>query len=294
MRLNPDGTIPSKNRLIGFTGTVDLSSVLTLSVADLSIKIDDGDAETQSVDFSGAADEMAVTVAEAVSALTAASFTGMTFSVDSGTGRLKCVAASGTVIQITGDLAAALDFGQGVAHGGQGLEMINVFSDRTISITFPKNVKDKEEIDTEGAKGTVTRMIIGAKLLGLSPVISMKDKDYDVLELVQGGTYDRTNNTYDPPLSTRQESPKFMVEAFSPLYGEGNNKIEDVAGYEKILLRNCIGLEGDVPIEAKSWATYAYNLEATEYTDENGTLMPAYQEATLTESAFEALNVESI
>ena len=37
---------------------------------------------------------------------------------------------TGTEIAVTGPLAAALDFGQGIAHGGNGLEFIKGFNDR--------------------------------------------------------------------------------------------------------------------------------------------------------------------
>lgn len=293
MRNNPDGTLPTKDRLIGFANTADLSAVLTTSEASLSVSVD-GVVQTKDVDFTAALDEEAVTVAEAVTALNAAAFTGFTFSADTGTGRLKAVSSSGSYVQIYGPLAAALDFGQGIQHGGNGLQFIRFFNDEAVSIGLPKSVKEKEEIDLEGANGAVTRMVIGSKLLGMSPVLTLKVKDYDLLELVQGGTYDRVNGTYDPPTSDESEHPVFHLEVFSPIYAEGINKRESVAGYERLLIRSCIGMEGDVPIEAKAWAQYAFNIEATEYTDAAGVKYPAYQEATLTSEAFDALAVETV
>lgn len=293
MRSNPDGTLPTKDRLIGFANTADLSAVLASSKANLSVKVD-GVVQTKEVDFTAASDEEAVTVAEAVTALTAAAFTGFTFSADAATGRLKAVSSTGSYVQVYGPLAAALDFGQGIAFGGNGLEFIRFFNDETVSIGLPKSVKEKEEIDLEGANGNITRMVIGAKLLGLSPVLTLKVKDYELLELVQGGDFDRVANTYDPPNSDESEHPVFWAEIFSPIYSSGVNKREDVAGYEKLLLRSCIGMEGDVPMEAKAWAQYAFNLEATEYEDAAGVKFPAYQEATLSVEAFDALSVETV
>ena len=77
-RLNPDGTVPTASRFLGFLGTVDLTAVLTLDKADMSIKIDNAVADENEVDFTAASDITAVTVAEAVTALTAAAFTGIT------------------------------------------------------------------------------------------------------------------------------------------------------------------------------------------------------------------------
>jgi hypothetical protein len=294
MRCNPDGTMPRATRFVGFANTANLSAGLTLDVGELTIQIDDGTPETNDVDFSAADDITAVTVAEAVTALNTAAFTGITFSQEAGTGRLMGVSATGTYVQVTGELAPLMDFGQGVAHGGQGLVFAKYFNDETIGIELAKNIKEKEEIDLEGAKGTTTRMVIGSKLQGLSPVITLKEKDYDLLEIIQGGVYNRTANTYDPPTSDESEHPQFMIEIFSPIYNEGVNKMENMAGYEKILIRSAIGMEGDVPIAAKAWAQYIFNIDATEYFDENSVKFPSYQEATLTLAAFDLLNVENV
>ena len=291
-RHNGDGTIPTAKRFLGFANTVDLSKVLVSGDADLTIKIDHLPEQTETVTFSG--DPSAVTVAQAITALTAAGFTGITWTADAKTTRLKGASATGEKIQIIGPLAAALDFGQCVKHGGNGLEIISFFDDETISIGLPKDIKDKEEIDIEGAKGTITRMIIGAMLTGLSPVVTSKVKDYYLLEMIQGGRLDRTAGTYDPPLSKESEHPTFYAEIFSAIYSSGSNKLSDVAGYEKLLLRSMVGIEADVPIEAKAWAQYAFNLTATEYTNEDDESFPAYQEGTLTLEQFEALKVKEL
>jgi hypothetical protein len=293
-RHNGDGTIPTARRFLGFANVVDLSGVLTGGDADLTIKIDAGTEMTETVDFSGASDETAITVDEAVTALTASGFSGVTWTKDSKTGRLKGSSPAGSVIQVTGPLAAALDFGQSLKHGGLGLQMFSFFDDQTISIGLPKDIKDKEEIDIEGANGTITRMVIGAMVQGLSPVVTLKQKNYGLLELIQGGKLDRDTGMYDPPLSKESDHPTFYAEIFSPVYSEGSNKLSDVAAYERILLRSMIGMEGDVPIEAKAWAQYAFNLVATEYTDETGVISPAWQEGTVTVEAFDALEVKRI
>jgi len=295
-RSNPDGTVPTATRFVGFANTADLSAVLddTLDTADLTIKIDNGTAQKKTVDLSAADDKTAVTVDEAVTALTAATFTGITWSKEAGTGRLMGTHATGKEIAVTGPLAAALDFGQGIAHGGNGLEFIKGFNDRTMSIGMTKNKKDKEEIDQEGAKGGITRMLISAKLLGQTLAIAMKDKDYEMLELIQGGTFNRTSGRYTPPPSTRLESPLFFIDVFSPIYGEGENKMENMSGYEQIRFLSCTGMEGDVPVEAKAWANYSYDVEASEYTNEDGNKEPAWWEQSMTVETFEGMHVETV
>ena len=302
-RANPDGTVPTAKRFVGFANTADLSAVLDQTLdddeelvftAELTIKIDNGAEQEIEVDFSDAEDKTAVTVNEAVTALNYAAFTGITWSKEDGTGRLMGKHENGTEIAVTGPLAAALDFGQGIAHGGNGLEFIKGFNDLTMSIGMTKNKKDKEEIDQEGAKGGITRMLISAKLLGQTLAIAMKDKDYEMLELIQGGTFDRASGRYTPPPSTRLESPLFFIDVFSPIYGEGENKMENMSGYEQLRFLSCTGMEGDVPVEAKAWANYAYDVEASEYTNEEGKKEPAWWEQSMTVETFEGMHVETV
>jgi len=198
-----------------------------------------------------------------------------------------------SIIQIVGPLASALDFGQGRRHGGD-LRCLSFFNDTTMSITLPKDIIEREEIDIEGANGSQTRMVIGARMQGKSPVITMKEKNYDLLQLVQGGRLNRATGEYDPPMPNEIEHPLFLIETFGPVYGQGANRQDDVKGYERILLRNCMGWEGDVPIEAKKWAQYAYNIAAIEYSDENGVRFPAWQERHLSIAQFDELRVNDI
>ena len=297
-RHNADGTIATAKRFVGFAGTVDLTDVLSASNrADVTIKIDANPAETKSVDFALADDKTKVTVAEAVEALEEADFTGITFSVDSHTGRLKGVSSTGDKVQIYSKLAAALDFGQSAKHGGLGLKIISKFDDQTIDISLAKDIKDKEEITSEGANGTQTRMIIGAMLQGMSPVVALKEKDYDLLELVQGGDLDREKGTYNPPGSHESDHPSFCAEIFSPIYSSGSNKMSDMVGFERIFLRSMNGNETDVPIEAKAWAKYSFALTATDYTefvDGKEVKWPAWEEGTVTVEEFDALKVKQI
>lgn len=291
MRNNADGTTPTPTRLIGFLGTCDLTEIGTDQISSMTVKIDGGSPQTEDVDFGspGVGDIAAVTVAEAITALTAASFTGITWSADSVTGRLKGVSSSGTYVQIYGELAPLLDFGQGITHGGEGLVFVKAFT-KTTSIGLPKNIKAKEEIETESGDGTLTTMVIEAIMKGLNPAIALNEKSYDLLELIQGGTYDRTANTYDPPTSGVTSRPSFWLDIYSPIYSAGTKKREDKAGYERVVVRNCSGVESDVSHEAKAWASYGFDVTAVEYEDENGAVSAAYQESTPTVAQFATLD----
>lgn len=298
MRNNPDGTNPTASNMLGFSGTANLTGVLTSKVADLTVKIDNGTAETKSVDFTAASSESAVTIAEAVTALTTAAFTSLTFS--SGTDKdgnacLKCVASTGTYIQITGELAAALGFGNGINFGGNGLEIFHFTDgDGLVSITMPKDTVDKQQIDVESSTGTVRRMNIGAKLLGVSPVISVYKDDYGVLEAIEGGVWDRTEDTYTPPLATETTHPSLMMEVYAPLVNKDNANLGDEDSYELTTLHNCQGMEGDEDFANKDWKTVTYNITASEYTDSTGVAHPAYDKKRISKTAYEALDIANV
>ena len=291
MRLNPDGTIPVATRFLGFANTVDLSS-LTLGKGMLTLKIDAGAEETKEVDFSAADDDSAVTVAEAVTALNTAAFAGITWSADSATGRLKGAAASGTYIQVYGAVAPLLDFGQSLTHGGLGLKWVKAF-DATKSYTVAKTMLDKEEIDTESADGTINTMVYGARLKGADVEVVLRAEDFDFIEMVEGGEYDRTEDTYDPPGSDQAEHPTFFMEFYGPKYAKGSVKLADLIGYKVLTLRTCQGMSGDDSGTTKAWTEYPFSLNATEYTDEDGNKLPAYQYSNITKAVFEARDVEN-
>ena len=296
-RHNSDNTIASPQRFVGFANTADLSRVLEDDRAPLIIKIDAEPCVTRTVDFSNALDTSRVTVAEAVAALNNADFPRIVFSSDAATGRLKGAVSAGSsaiVIQVVSPLAAALDFGQGIKYNGNGLEWRSYFNNEVVSIGLTKDIQDRETIDTESAKGKVRRMTIPAKTLGKSPVFTMMEKDYFLRELIEGGTLDRETGTYNPPLGGDGGSPSFCVEIFSPMYSKDANTVGDYSGFERIFLRSVTGLEGDVPIEAKSWAQYAYNCTAVGYADEYGEQLPAWEEQSLTIEQFDALRVREL
>ena len=294
MRNNPDGTNPSASRFIGFYGTADLSAVLTTHVADLTIKIDDNAVETKSVDFTAAASESAVTVAEAVTALTASAFTGITWTADTDTGRLKGVSATGQFVQVTGALAAALDFGYGIEFPNNGLEIYTYLSKTgLVDCTMPPDIQDKSTKDVEGSEGNVRRMNIPAKLMGVSPVLSVYQYDKAMRACIEGGTYNRSTGAYTPPLSDVTEYPTFCIIKYDGLYNNDNTKLSDNDSVLVTTVHTCQGLQGE-DTDTNSWKVKTYNITASEYTDASAVRHPAYEELPISKAAFNALGIDTL
>lgn len=299
VRNNPDGTPAKPSRVLGFYGTVDMSSIGTN--ARLGIKFDSGVEQINTVDWSAAIDNTAVTVAEMVTAITNAAFSDITASQDTYTDRLLIVhdtPASIDFLQVFSvdtdpTFASVLDFGDGQTFGGNGIVFFEVF-DCLKTVALPKNIKAKEEIETESGDGTIISVILNAIMKGYTPVLTMTDDDYFIKEVVQGGTWDTVNNRYIPPLSSVTESPLFSIYYYAPLYGKGTNQRGSKAGILMKEMNNVSGLEADKTEETKTLGETAYNCDATEWTDETGVRQTFYTDKIYTTDEFDALDVENI
>jgi hypothetical protein len=300
-RLNPDGTIPVHNRMVGTSGGLDITALH--GTETLILKEDNQSPVDEVVDITSGVfvDPTAATVDELVTALNdAVSSLNITFSKDSTNGRLKAALTSGTAVkvQLYGTLASYLGFGEKVGYtpslNGAGLRIVKGF-DSTKSIGLPKSIKDKEEIENETADGSITSVIINAIVKGLTPVITSAYNDYDLKQIVMGGEYDRDANSYSPPTIDEQATGySFYVEVFSPAYNSGSNLKANYGGVEYILIRKCSGSEGDVSKDSKTWTDFTYNLDAVEYVDVSGTKYPAWSEKILTVSEFESLDILNV
>jgi hypothetical protein len=275
-RCNPDGTPLSPTRVLGFYGTVDLSAYAPHYKAYLGVKINNNAEQYQAVDFSAALDVSAVTVQEMVDAINAAGFTDITASVDTATGRLLIIYTGvGTcnflqVFSVSNDpeFAAELDFGQGQTFNGQGARYFEAF-DNTRTINLPKNIKDTEAIEKEAGDGSFIEVIIPGMVKGYNPVLTIKDDDYEIKQLIQSGEWIPATSIYTPSLTTQTRKPIFGIIMFVPKYGKGSHLKEDEDGYLRKDIFSMTGYEADTMYETKTLQEISYNCRATEYEDEN-------------------------
>lgn len=299
IRSNPDGTPALPSRILGFGGTVDLTSFGTS--AELVAKIDTGAAETKTIDYTAAVDQSAVTVAEMVTAITTAAFTDLTASVDSSTGRLLIVysgSASPEFLQILDGVddgfAAALDFGQGQKYGGPGAKYVTAF-DNVVSIELPQNIKDKEENEQESGDGTYTSIVHESITKGRNPVVTFNDKDFRIMQLIAGGVYDEATNKYTPPTTDQTNKPIFTMNIFHDIYDKGAGQPrEDKKGVERRIEYNCTGNMGDLTLTTKAFRNYVFNVTSGEWRDENGVKQAYETIQNLSIVEYEALDVENL
>jgi len=299
-RANPDGTPATPARNLGFTGTIDSDSApFTTNAVDLTIKIDAGVEETQSIDFvaNAPADTAAVTVAEAVIAINAAGFTDITASVDSGTGRLL-IAYSGAgtpqYLQVYGEGADVFDFGQGQSLGGGnlGTKIIAHFNNAK-GLTDALNLKDAEEVENEAGDGTLVTVWKSPKVKGANLVYTAIDQDNEFTHMIMGGSYNATTGEFIMPTVIQSRMPSITVEAYIPQYDKGFHKEGDTAGYTHKIFPIVAGSRGDEANEANALAEGIYNLTALQY-NFGGTLNGHMSQEDITSEEYDAVDIENL
>jgi hypothetical protein len=297
-RSNPDGTPTTPSRILGFSGTVDLSG-FGGTTAELVIKTDTVE-ETKTIDWTAAVDPAAVTVAEMFGFINTAAFTDITASADSTTGRLLIIysgAESPNFLQVYDGVdlgfAAALDFAQGQTYGGPGVKIVNAY-DNVKTVARPKNIKDKQEVETEAGDGTYSSVIIEAITKGEDPVLTFNDSDFNIKQLIMGGVYDEVANSYRPPTTKQTNKPLFVLDIFVTAYDKGANQQEDINAYNWTTLFQCTGNEGDKTNDTKTWADFIFNLSSSEYTDEAGVLQSYMEERNIPREDYNALDVKNL
>lgn len=259
-----DGGARTEIKVYGGVGPFDCSGASVPAAVPMTVKLDNGTPETQTVDLTAAVSLSAVTAAEMATAIEAANaaagFVGVTASVDSR-GYLEIdVDTPGTqlYLQVYGECAVLAEFGQGYAMQGHIID-----TQQSVAIS-PTN-KDSETITITDSNGKDTEVLTDGYRKGFTGVLTDTARDKNVRAIIEGGTIDTTNGTYHVPNSDTEKS-YFCMEVVRAFYSKGTNLEEALEGY--ILERFMIitGVFGDDP-GAREWLAHVFNLTGTEYKD---------------------------
>jgi len=303
-RTNPGGRIASAERLLGFAGVVDLAGAVDADTKKGTVRLKRNTQEWFDVelDFSPVASIIEATVQETVTvfntALALAAVSDIAASVDADTSRLKLALTSAVPypdLQIKSKLAGALNFGGCRLNEGLGSYWKKYINDEVKSIAPAVDRTENENIDSEGALGTITRITIKGHRNGTALVITTKFLDQELKQMVEGGKFYPSDGIhpagYEPPLSDDQSTPNCTVITFSPMYDKGQSNAGQEIAYKSDTYYACLGTVGDVSSDSKAIADHTYNLTANEYKDENGTRHAPPKEGLYTPAQWEALNV---
>jgi hypothetical protein len=280
-RCNPDGTMATGQRALGFAGIINITSVLSgVNAAPLQVKVGTAPWELKNVDFSGR-NPAELNPTEAANALDAAGFAGCNFAVDSKTGRLLLKASDPDQkeIQIFGYLAGALNFGNCRPYEGMGCYYADYVSqDDTITIQPAVQKSENARIEQEGSHGTKTAIIIAGGRNGENLTITTKPLDFEFQQMVQGGRYRRATVTkpaeYEPPLSMDRNiigNPLLTIIKVDPLYAPNTESTEgQEVAVKTAIYYSALGSVGDESGGAKTLTSFTYTFNSGIYTDENG------------------------
>jgi hypothetical protein len=205
-------------------------------------------------------------------------------------------------VQFTGELAAALDFGQGIAFGGNGLEIIGFLDDNVVSDALTNDVQDQQVITQEGYMGSLNSMIIPQKVTGATLAMQVRVLDFEFIQLITGGKIERrthpaTGETYPayiPPNAQSSSSPTFMMEKFVGQYTVKSNQRDSEDAIKMTRLPNCTGSAAGETQGTLAWQLYDYTITATDYTDEFNITRSGQEESILSTTIYATMAVENI
>jgi hypothetical protein len=300
MRQNPGGKSPYlQGFLLGFAGLINISDALDAdSKAEIKIKVGNGAVQTKVVDFSEY-DPSSLTPLEAADALEAAGFEGCKFSVDAETGRLKLAPTDPKVrwIQVYGDLAAALNFGNCRSGEGKGCYLWASMDGDLKSVAETEEWSEDKKIQNESPLGNPVTYTIAGKRGGTQTVITDRLSSREAKQMINGGKWFGGDvekpEVYEPPVASESETRRVDVFTFSKILEKNDN----TEGDEKYIReRMYIGGVGHMTKTggAGSMSDSEYTLTFGTYMGEDGKERASPRESDYTIAQWDALNLSGI
>jgi len=256
--LNDDLTRAEYNNIVGGAGPFDFSSVIaTITAVPFNFKVDDETVVEETIDLTAAVDKSAVTVAELVTALTAAVITDWTFAADVTTGRLTMTYAD------PADYVQVYGVGPRLCRIGQGKGLKAIKSDTIQTFNNTPTVKEDTTQTITDANNKDTEVIIEGYKKGWTGSIVDTAEDYEMMELVESGTLSADGKTYTDPTS-KTKKVMFEIETFNPYYAAGTNTEDQITGWEHKTFRAVKGSMGD-HAKAAGFVAINYNVVGVNY-----------------------------
>lgn len=273
-------------------GPFNFSTAAVPAAVTINLKTDNGAVLVKTINLASPAPAggiSAVTAAELVTAFTAASVTGYTASVESGTGYFKVAKTtpgSARYLQITGEVADLT-----------GMRATIQKVDTQKSFAVQPTMVDSERLEIIDSLGKKTAVVVGAYRTGSALVVvdSAMSKEYRAA--VEGGTL--TTGTFTAKQYTAPGpdtvQPIVSVEAFFAIFAKNDNLATAPVGYLWLIYDSaqgqCGALAGDR--NAQNWT---YSFDAVPYRDPVAGTTASSDEISqeLTVAEFAALDVFNV
>ena len=275
MRQNPGGqSAYLQGYLLGFNGTVDISEAFgTAQKAELKIKVGNGLVQTREVNLSGMTSE--INVPTAVSTLEAAGFEDCVFGQDDATKRLKLTPTKSDArfIQIYGDLAAALHFGDCRLNEGKGCYLWASMDGDLKSVAETENWEEDKKIENDSPLGKKVTYTVRGRRESTQIVVADRIASREAKQMLNGGRWFSKTETesemYEPPVGMGNAVGKVDVFTFSKIMDKFDNIEGDEAYVRERLYIGGIGRMARTG-GAGSWTDSEYTLTFNTYTDSEG------------------------
>jgi hypothetical protein len=301
MRQNPGGKSAYLQKcLLGFAGTIDIEDAVdpVTKKGRLKIKVGSGAVQVKEVDFSGA-ELSELTPADAVKVLEDAGFEDCEFSVDPETKRLKLspLDKKACFIQIYGDLAGALSFGNCKKGEGKGCYLFASMDGDLKSVAETEEWGEDKKIENDSPLGKNVTYTVPGKRGGTQIVLTDRLASREAKQMINGGTWIEGNadnpEIYEPPVDTGGESGKVDIFTFSKILEKNDN----TEGDEKFVReRLYIGGVGHMARTggAGSFTDSEYTLTFGSYIADDGKEHASPRESDYTKAQYEALGLTGI
>jgi len=301
MRQNPGGKSPYlQGYLLGFAGIINILDAIdpVSRSAQIKIKVGNEPVQAKTVNFTSC-DPAELTPEDAAEALDAAGFAGCSFSVDSETGRLKLAPNCPTVkwIQIYGDLAAALNFGNCRNGEGKGCYLWASMDGDLKSVAETEEWGEDKKIQNESPLGNPVTYTVPGKRGGTQIVVTDRLASREAKQMINGGMWlsgdiDRPE-VYEPPVASEGEARRVDVFTFSKIFEKNSN----TEGDEKFVReRLYIGGVGHMARTggAGNWSDSEYTITFGTYMGDEDKEHASPREADYTQAQWEAMNLTGI
>jgi hypothetical protein len=299
MRQNPGGkSAYLQGYLLGFTGIADITEALNGKKALLKIKVGNGHVQTKEVDFDGV-EPSELSPGDAAEVLEAAGFEGCRFSVDLETNRLKLAPTDPKTkwIQIYGDLAAALNFGNCRNGKGKGCYLWASMDGDLKSVAETESWSEEKKIQNESPLGNPVTYTIPGRRGGTQIVLTDRLASREAKQMINGGIWkagDANNpEVYEPPVASEVEALRVDVFTFSKIMDKNNN----TEGDEKFIReRLYIGGAGHMTKTggAGNFSDSEYTLTFGAYTGDDDKEHASPRETDYTLAQWDALNLSGV
>jgi hypothetical protein len=299
MRQNPSGkSTYLQGFLLGFAGTVNIESALNQSKGLIKIKIGSGEVQSRLVDFTDMLPGE-LTPSKAEEALTAALFDDCKFSVDAETSRLKLSPTDNKVrfIQIYGDLAAALHFGDCRFNEGKGCYILPSFDGDLKSVEETEQWDEDTVIENDSPRGAPVKHTTPGRRSGTQFAIIDRLDSRAAKQMLNGGTWISgtldSPDVYNPPTATSGGSHRVDVFTYSEVFEKNNNVEGDEAIIRERLYIGCVGRKTRTG-GAGAWKEGEYSLTAPDYIGDDGKEHASPRESDYSKAQWDILKMDNI